>query len=279
MESTMQDVHALKGQDFVRVSYPKDLARLVKESQEKAAAFWTLPDEIKDSFGYQPDTVRSGVGYQSAESGRDPKEHFHVRLADAAWLREQTARVDHPAVTAIVETALELLVRLKPFAQDDFLRPAERELDVPDLAKKTLASHEFWLLRFLHYHEGSEAEEFAAEHVDKGAFTAHLLETDSGFERYTPEGKWEPVEFGDGETMIIAGLGLQYLSRCQLIAMHHRVVANERTRTTGRDSIVCFFAFEDQVHYDKGKWGPTQQFPAGYFYRMPFEEFRTYFIQ
>jgi isopenicillin N synthase-like dioxygenase len=278
MEAMATDLAALKGQDFVRVPYPQELAQLVRETERLWREFCSLPREMKLAFGYQPDAEKSGVGYQPPESGRDPKEHVHVRLAERAWLRTQAKRLGNPVVTRFIESALALARAMQPFAQHEFLETAERDFHMPGLTSDAMNSAELWTLRFLNYLGGTAlGEPIAAEHVDKGAFTAHLFESDSGFERYTQAGAWEPVEFGDGETMIIAGLGLQFRSRCLLKAMHHRVVANERTRSEGRTSIVCFFDFRGQVYYDKARYGPTQQFGAGHFYRMPFARFVEFF--
>lgn len=279
MEAILADLRALKGQDFVRVSYPADLARLVQDTEKAWRAFCDLDDGTKRSFGYQPDKEKSGVGYQPPESGRDPKEHFHVRLSERAWLLERAGDLDNEAVTWFITSALDLAERLKPFSKTEFIEVAERDFDMPALTEDAMAAGDLWTLRFLRYLGGVEpGHPIAAEHVDKGAFTAHLYESDPGFERFTPQGTWEPVEFGSGETMIIAGLGLQYRSKCQLTAMHHRVVANEKTAVSGRISIVCFYDFRGQVYYNKPRWGPTQNFGAGFFYQMPFSEFQQYFL-
>ena len=114
---------------------------------------------------------------------------------------------------------------------------------------------------------------------DKGAFTAHLYESDEGFERFTRDERWEPVPFGDGHTAIIAGFRLQYRSRCKLTAVCHRVVATERTARHGRYSIVLFFDCVNTPYYNKQKLGPMQQYPAGFNYGIPFPALATYFTE
>ena len=278
---TMLDLRELSADDVVRVAYPARLASLVREAKEKADAFWELPQEVKEAFGYQSDTLVSGVGYQGPEDGsKDPKEHVHLRLNESAWLRAQCAKVNDPAVSEFVETGLALAEGLKPFAQE-FVESAESEFSIPGLAKDTMSLADGWTFRFLRYQAGKRApgEDIAAQHLDKGGFTLHLHESDSGFERLTRDGTWVPVAFGDGHTLIIAGARLQYRSRCRLTAVCHKVVANERTAVEGRTSIVCFFDFRNTPYYDKSKWGPMQGLPVGFNYDLPFVKYAQYFTE
>ncbi len=279
MDTALLDVRGLAAHDFVRVPYPSALAACVKRAQGAWEAFCGLPDEEKRRFGYQPDTLLSGVGYQPPESGCDPKEHFHVRLSERQWLLIECLRVNLPEATAFVEAALTLCEEAKPFARE-FVETAEEEFSIPHLLDDTWKLRDQWTLRFLHYMGGCEpGQAIAAQHLDKGAFTAHLYESDEGFERFTRDERWEPVPFGDGHTAIIAGFRLQYRSRCKLTAVCHRVVATERTARHGRYSIVLFFDCVNTPYYNKQKLGPMQQYPAGFNYGIPFPALATYFTE
>ena len=279
MEKVIQNLHQLVTHDIVRVKYPATLAMYVREAEEAWRDFIALPDEVKRSFGYKPDVLRSGVGYQGPETGRDPKEHFHVCLAEATWLKAQAVSMNHPVITKLIESALRLAEQAKPFIREDFLSTAEAEFVLPNLVQNGMNASDRWMLRFLHYFGGCKAGEIiAAEHIDKGPMTAHLYESDSGFERLTREGTWEPVTFGDSETAIIAGIGLQHRSKGRLNAVCHRVRANERTAKIGRNSIVLFIECDGIAHYDKEANGPMQGFPPGFFYDMPFEKLDSYFL-
>lgn len=273
------DVRALRSQDLVRVPYPAALKVRVLAAKKIWEKFYGLPDKVKRALDYQADTLVSGVGYQGPETGCDPKEHVHIRLSEASWLRMQASLTGNAIVIEFIEAALQLCEELKEFMRE-FLEAAEREFGIAGLVDDVMALADSWTLRFLHYLEGkcSPGEPLAAQHLDKGGLTGHLYESAPGFERLTRDREWEPISFGDGETVIIAGARLQHRTKGKIIAVCHRVVANERTARVGRDSIVCFFDMLNAAHYNKAKHGSMQSFKEGFNYPpAPFSAFDKLF--
>lgn len=278
MKKSSLNVQGLEVQDLVRVRYPHELSKLVAEADIAWQEFCLLPMPEKNRYPYQIDASVSGVGYQSTSTTGDPKEHFHIRLSQSAWLLTEAEKTHNPVIIEFVDTALRLAEGLKPFARQ-FVESAEEEFELPALAKDIMAVCDEWTPRFLHYFAGArEGDEFAMQHTDKGCLTLHLHESHSGFEHLTREGLWQPIAFGKDETLVIAGLRLQYRSSCRLTAVCHRVVASEETARVGRNSIVCFFDCKNIPYYDKKRHGSTQNFPPGFNYGMPFETYKTLFM-
>ena len=135
-----------------------------------------------------------------------------------------------------------------------------------------------WFLRFIHYFGGRrEDDEIATSHADKCGFTLHLMESDPGLQFLDFQNKWNDVPVSTGETVIIPGMRLQYRSKNELKALYHRVVATPETAEAGRFSMVLFVHLCRTPEYDKKRAGRLQEFPPGFNYEMPFEEFSKLF--
>ncbi len=276
----MQNFDDLQTLGRLYVSYPEDLRKGVEEAVAAWKAFCELPREQKLNFPYDPDTKTSGNGYELKEGNTfDLKENMHLRTEARERLMEHARKVDPVIAPAFVEKALALNELMVPTIRS-FAESIEKTYDIPDFADDVLAKQPDWLIRFLHYF-GTRApgEEIATPHNDKGGFTLHLYESDSGVERLDFKTReWVSMPLSHDQTVIIAGNGLQNRSRCQLRALSHRVVANEDTAKNGRFSAVCFFNFRNARYFDKTKFGAQQKWPPGSFYDMPFEEFDKMFV-
>jgi hypothetical protein len=274
-----QTLAGLEERGLAILEYPVHVQEKVVWAERKWEAFCALPDEVKRLFPYQPDALLSGAGYQPPESGIDPKEHFHVNLANAAWLIEQAEKIGNPVMIDFVTSALELLRELRPFV-GDFSKTAEREFGIPGLAQDICECMETHILRFLHYFGGCEAgADIAALHIDKGGCTPHLYESTPGLQYLTHTKVWKDVVFSKGQTAIIPGFRLQHRSGGRLWATCHKVIASEEAARHGRFSIVLFVDFLNGKYYNKMHWKSLQGFSEGFFYGMPFEELDTYFIE
>ena len=131
----------------------------------------------------------------------------------------------------------------------------------------------------MHYFGDQQAgAEIAAAHADKGGFTLHLYESDTGLQYYSQdEREWEEMPVDHSETVIIAAMQLQFRSEGEIKALYHRVVATERTAKIGRYSMVCFIPFEFTPQYNKNAYGSMQTHNAAFNYDISHDEFRKYF--
>ncbi len=269
---------ATHGRAYVR--YPEPLRKAVEDAVGAWRAFYALPVEQKRRCLYDPDTKTSGNGYEWKGVGSvDLKENFHLRVSVRDGLLRRAALADPALGPAFVEKALQIPEYMAPLIEK-YARTAEQDFSIPGFLDDVMSKREDWLFRFLHYFgDRTPGDEFAAPHNDKGGFTLHLYESHPGVERLTfGEKEWVPMDLPRGETVIIAANGLQNRSKGALQAVSHRVVANEETAKTGRDAAVCFFNFANMRFFNKKEFGPQQDFPPGFFYGMPHEEYDRYFI-
>ncbi|MFA6916492.1 MAG: hypothetical protein WC222_08855 [Parachlamydiales bacterium] len=84
-----------------------------------------------------------------------------------------------------------------------------------------------------------------------------------------------PVE--DKQTVIIPAVRLQLLSKGNLKALYHRVVATKKTARIGRFSMVCFIPFQNTPMYNKKEYGSMQAHDIGFNYNQSHDEFAKLF--
>jgi len=278
----MTDTLKLKSDGKVFVSYPATLRKGVREAMASWQAFCALPEHVKLRFPYEPDTKQSGNGYElKKECGAllDRKEDFHLRLAANDELIHHALAVGSGTVERFVQEALMLPNLIEPLLVE-FAQSLEKQYGIPGFAQAIADSKSQWLLRFLHYFgECSPGEEIAVPHIDKGGFTLHLYESDTGVEYLAQDKRtWIPMPLAHDETVIFPALGLQQYLKNEVKALCHRVVATDTCARKGRYSAVCFIDFAGAPHYDKARHGRLQAFPQGFNYDMPWEEFRNLFV-
>jgi isopenicillin N synthase-like dioxygenase len=273
-------------QSFVTVPYPKSLEDTVAKAVASWKSFCILPEATKKQFSYHSNNSTAsgknhmGVGYElkkTAGSFLDQKEDFHFTTGEEKWLQNETDKIKNKEALNLVEISKNLVTEMSPFILD-YARSLEKDFGLTGLEQEVRESKDHWFLRYLHYFgERKVGEEIATSHADKSGFTLHLYESDPGLEMLTMDMNWVPMPVGNGNTVIIPGMRLQYRSKNKLKALFHRVLATKDTAKTGRFSMVCFVHLMKTPQYDKAKAGRLQEFPPGFNYDMPFEEFAKLF--
>ncbi len=273
-------LHQLKDDGFVSISYPPELRAAVLETVKSWKNFCALPNNIKTQFPYNPNNGM-GVGYELKTTpglSHDLKEDLHVTTGMSDWLRQSAEQTGDPIITALISQAEYLINLMKPLVIN-FAKQVETEFSIKDFADEVENSQDAWFLRFLHFFGNRKAgDELATSHADKSGFTLHLYESDPGLQCLTMDLTWVNMPVSPGETVIIPGMRLQYRSGNILKALFHRVVATDATATAGRFSMVCFVHLSRTPEYDKKNAGRLQEFPPGFNYTMPFEEFKKLFV-
>jgi len=280
------DAASLKEHGVMNVFYPPNLRAGVLEFQKACERFYALPLDTKRAFPYEKFDHASGVGYEYKDNEnqqgispdtRDFKENLHLKMRYLPWLRETATRIGDPAVLELIDAYEKFSGQLAPWV-NSIAAAIEKQYELEGLAKDVMAGQDLWVLRTLNYFgDRSAGEQLASPHTDKCCFTPHLFESDSGLERLMYEREWVPMPVGAGETAIIPGMQLQNISGNELKATWHRVMANERTASTGRQSMVCFITAANRPIIDSDKAGRMQDLGIGGTYGMSYEEVRGLF--
>ena len=273
-------IETLRTNMVTYLPYPDSLRNAVGDMMAAWEAFCTLPERDKSKFGYTPDTSFSGAGYElkKVEGKADLKEDFHVRRDKREFLYAGASRVNAPEGFQFLDASFAVYDQLDPLIKA-FVEEVESHYGLANLAQDAVSCKEHLIIRLLHYFGNrNPGDIFGEQHCDKGGFTGHLYESDSGVERLTRDGRWVPLDVAHGEAAFFPGLGLQHRAKCQLTAPCHRIVANESTAVVGRFSSVCFSDIGNGRHWDKERVGRTQNQPAGFNYRIPFDEFDQFFM-
>lgn len=134
-----------------------------------------------------------------------------------------------------------------------------------------------WTLRLLHYYPQNQTD-LAHYHPDRGGHTIHLFDSTPGLECFW-NNKWKQIEFDEDMMAFFPGLLAQLVSECQLTALCHRVVSSDKSKISGRYSLVLFCDYpEFPSRYNKETYGGTQKaFAIGGNYDMDIEKFAKYF--
>ncbi len=252
---------------YKEINYPCEVQNQVDSFISSWKDFCAQSEQTKSVYKYQ-----DGVGYENQTDStgtRDAKELLHYTLASHEELRKQGFS------DPLLERAQKLVEGLDAIVQQ-YLQEIEVEYSV-DL-QTDITSNQSWILRALHYYEGSvRGSQIAMPHVDKGGFTLHLYESDEGLEYLNQEYKWLPIDVSGGKTVIIPGLAAQYVTGNSVKGVYHRVVANEQVAREGRYSLVLFIDIPKMPKYNKDKHGRMQDKEIGFNYSLSQEELEVMF--
>ena len=194
---------------------------LVAAAQDRAKAFFALPDTVKRRYrivggagqrGYTPFGVETAKGERHA----DLKEFWHVGRAANVWPTE-IARFQ-PSVGSLYAGLDALGQRL--------LEAIAHHLGLPrDQFTPTVADGES-ILRLLHYPPtaGSGPAIRAGAHEDINAITLLLGAEEAGLELLDRDGRWLAVKPEAGSLVVNIGDMLQRLTNHRLPSTTHRVV-------------------------------------------------------
>lgn len=264
------------------VVYRLDLRKGVIAAVRSWELFCALPKETKQKFTYTEDQgVLDGSGYELKErkgSSLDLKENFHVTLRETKRLDELTKEISISQATQFIHDA-ELLIDLATPIIQEFARGLGRALSLSAFEAEVMSGRKSWIFRYIHYFGGrSVGDQTATPHVDKSGFTLHLFESGPGLEYLGLNKQWQPMPVSEGQTAIIPGVQVQFVSQNKIKALCHRVLATEQSASEGRYSMVCFVPLVKTKSYNKNAQGRLQEFAAGFNYDMPFADFQKLFV-
>lgn len=207
---------------------------LIHRAEEKAKAFFALPDDIKSHYlvpgsggarGYTPfgiETAKGATAHDLKEFwhvGRDlPTGHkFRAHMPDNVWPSE---------VPSFQATFTELFATFDRTGLK-ILRAIARYLGIDEDYFIDTVRDGNSVMRLLHYppiesEPGSHVR--AGAHEDINTITLLLGAEEAGLELLTREGHWIPVSPKPGELVVNIGDMLQRLTNGQLRSTSHRVV-------------------------------------------------------
>jgi isopenicillin N synthase-like dioxygenase len=207
---------------------------LIHRAEEKAKAFFALPDDIKSHYlvpgsggarGYTPfgiETAKGATAHDLKEFwhvGRDlPAGHkFRAHMPDNVWPSE---------VPSFQATFTELFATFDRTGLK-ILRAIARYLGIDEDYFIDTVRDGNSVMRLLHYppiesEPGSHVR--AGAHEDINTITLLLGAEEAGLELLTREGHWIPVSPKPGELVVNIGDMLQRLTNGQLRSTSHRVV-------------------------------------------------------
>jgi isopenicillin N synthase-like dioxygenase len=224
---------------------------LIARAEDKARAFFALPDEVKRRYaiaggggarGYTPFGIETAKGASAHDLkefwhvGRElPPEHpFRGHMPDNVWPQEVESFRDTftELYAAFDRTGLKILravARYLGIAEDYFVDTVRDGNSV---------------LRLLHYPPQAEP---TGEHIRAGAhedintITLLLGAEEAGLELQTRDGRWIAVSPKPGELVINIGDMLQRLTNGQLRSTPHRVVNPSPERASNARYSMPFF--------------------------------------
>ncbi len=208
-------------------------AELIARAEEKAKAFFALPEEVKRAYhipggggarGYTPFGIETAKG----ASAYDLKEFWHVgrELPEGHRYAEVMAPNLWPSeVPGFRETFLELYAAFDT-AGLRILEAIARYLGLaPDHFEDTVADGNS-VMRLLHYPPtpGDGPNVRAGAHEDINTITLLLGAEEAGLQLLDRDGNWLPVTPKAGELAVNIGDMLQRLTNMKLRSTTHRVV-------------------------------------------------------
>jgi len=208
-------------------------ADLIARAEEKAKAFFALPEEVKRKYhiaggggarGYTPFGIETAKG----ATAFDLKEFWHVgrELPEGHPYGEMMAPNLWPSeVPGFKETFLELFAAFDT-AGLRILQAIARYLGLhPDYFEDTVHDGNS-VLRLLHYPptQGDGPNVRAGAHEDINTITLLLGAEEAGLELLDRDGNWLPVTPKPGELAVNIGDMLQRLTNKKLVSTTHRVV-------------------------------------------------------
>ena len=208
-------------------------ADLIGRAEEKARAFFDLPEAVKKSYfiaggggarGYTPFGIETAKG----ATAYDLKEFWHVgrELPEGHRFAElMAANVWPKEVPGFRETFLELFAAFDA-AGLRILEAIARYLGLaPDYFEDTVADGNS-VLRLLHYpptpDDGPNVR--AGAHEDINTITLLLGAEEAGLQLLDRDGNWLPITPNEGELVVNIGDMLQRLTNMKLRSTTHRVV-------------------------------------------------------
>ncbi|MFC7537105.1 isopenicillin N synthase family dioxygenase [Sphingomonas sp. GCM10030256] len=223
---------------------------LIHRAEEKAKAFFALPEEVKRNYalgqggarGYTPFGIETAKGHKA----HDLKEFWHVgrELPQGHKFSDVMAPNVWPdEVPGFRETFLELY--------DTFDRTGLKVLAA--IARYLGVDEDYFtdtvrdgnsVMRLLHYPPQTEP---TGEHIRAGAhedintITLLLGAEEAGLELLTRDGRWIPVSPKPGELVINIGDMLQRLTNGKLRSTSHRVVNPSPDRASNARYSMPFF--------------------------------------
>ena len=250
---------------------------LIHRAEEKAKAFFALPEEVKRKYliaggggarGYTPFGIETAKGHKAHDLkefwhvGRDlPAGHkFRDHMPDNLWPAEVPSFKDtfQELFATFDRTGLKALKAIARYLRIDgnYFEDAVRDGNS--------------VLRALHYPPQAEptGEHIrAGAHEDINAITLLLGAEEAGLELLTKDGRWIPVSPKPGELVINIGDMLQRLTNGRLRSTSHRVVNPAPDRAShARYSMPFFLHFRSDFLIDalpetvpageKPKWAP-----------------------
>ena len=216
---------------------PEDL---IHRAEEKAKAFFALPEEVKRKYliegtggarGYTPFGIETAKGARAHDLkefwhvGRDlpPGHPFRDHMADNVWPSEVPSFKDtfQQLYASFDRAGLEILKAIARFLaiDEDYFIDTVRDGNS--------------VMRLLHYPpiEGEPGSHVrAGAHEDINTITLLLGAEEAGLELQTRDGRWIPVSPKPGELVVNIGDMLQRLTNGQLRSTSHRVVNPPRAR-------------------------------------------------
>lgn len=208
-------------------------ADLIARAEEKAKAYFALPEEVKRGYhiqggggarGYTPfgiETAKGAVNYDLKEFwhvGRElpPGHPYEEVMAPNVWPEE---------VQSFRDTFLELFAAFDT-AGLRILQAIARHLGLaPDYFEDTVKDGNS-VLRLLHYPPvpGDGPNVRAGAHEDINTITLLLGAEEAGLQLLDRDGQWLPVSPKEGELAVNIGDMLQRLTNNVLRSTTHRVV-------------------------------------------------------
>jgi isopenicillin N synthase-like dioxygenase len=207
---------------------------LIARAEEKAKAFFALPDAVKRKYlieggggarGYTPFGIETAKGAKAHDLkefwhvGRDlpPGHRFRSHMPDNVWPEEVESFKDtfEELYATFDRTGLKILKAIARYLEIDenYFEDAVRDGNS--------------VLRALHYPpqiEPTGEHIRAGAHEDINAITLLLGAEEAGLELLTRDGRWIPVSPKAGELVINIGDMLQRLTNGVLRSTSHRVV-------------------------------------------------------
>ena len=223
---------------------------LIERAEEKARAFFALPEDVKKKYalgqggarGYTPFGIETAKGHKA----HDLKEFWHVgreltpghafrdTMGDNVWPDEVPGFRDTflELYDTFDRTGLKVLSAIARYLRidEDYFRDTVRDGNS--------------VLRLLHYPPQSEP---TGEHIRAGAhedintITLLLGADEAGLELLTRDGRWIPVSPKPGELGINIGDMLQRLTNGKLRSTSHRVVNPAPDRASNARYSMPFF--------------------------------------
>lgn len=261
----------LEKEGYLKVDFSTELSIAVARATQAWRAFYKqsinhkilLPFEKQGGYENKDQTIDKNL--------LDHKENFHITSLYQFPDSFNATKIDLEFLNA----SKDLLETIRPA----LLQAAEILSKITNLDFTSIAvtNNTNLILRFIRYYK-QDNYTLAHHHPDKGGHTFHLYDSTPGFEKFW-NNKWSEIKFNESEMVFFPGLLAQYHSKCKLVALNHRVISSEESRTVGRDSIVLFNDYPNyNAEYNKEEFGPAQEaFIPGQNYDMDFDTFKKFF--